>query len=625
MFLRNNIRIAILIIIVVFSFLPIFSNSSFVWDDYVNILEYAQNNTITVNKVLSYWEKPFEHLYIPVTYSIWSCIWEATSQFVPHDPQYQIHANVLHVTNLLFHIFNAILIFLIISRLVNDKLSALLGSVLFGIHPVQVETVAYISEFRSLLACFFSLLSIHQYLMHYSKNPVVDTFRNLFCNQINSHYFLSLLFFILALLSKPVCVVVPIFILILNAAFFKKNILENIVDLLPFFVLVIPIVIITKLIQPDTDLSDVSPIWLRPFVMLDAATFYLGKLVFPDALGIDYARAPKLVLGSAWGYFTGLIALGLIILLSLIRRKHPESFACYLIFLAGILPVSGIVPFNFQNTSTVADRYLYFSMMGPAVASAIFIHKEKNWVHLAPVFLIVAFLMMATYVQAKVWDNGIKLYTQALRINPNSYNALNNLATTIRETDPITAMTLYHKAIKIKPDHKIALANLAFTILKIKELFPTFQFSQFIIKDPDMLKKETEYFQEGVRLFKANNVPKALEQYGEAIAIDMLNPKTYNNVGVLILSYKDQQYKSIRFFRLATTLAPENITAWNNLAIETYYLGNKKTSIEYFNNALAIKKNIAVILSNRDKALKNINIGKELQEDRPKFEYLLEE
>lgn len=622
--LRKDTCIAVLIIVVAFSFLPIFTNSTFVWDDNINILQYAHSNDINANKVLSYWEKPFEHLYIPVTYSIWSFIWKATSQFVLYDPQYQIHANVLHITNLLFHIFNAILIFLIISRLVQNKFSALLGSVLFGIHPVQVETVAYISEFRSLLACFFSLLSIQQYLIHCSKKSL-ESLQDLSCNPIKLHYCLSLLFFILALLSKPVSVVVPIFLFILNAAFFKKHLVENIAYLLPWFVFVVPIVIITKLIQPDTTLEYLSPIWLRPFVMLDAVTFYLGKLVFPDALGIDYARTPELVLGSAWGYFTGLIALGLMILLWLIRKKQSEYLTCYLIFLAGILPVSGIIPFNFQNTSTVADRYLYFSMMGPAVASAIFIRKEKYWIHLAPVFLIVMFLMMATYVQTKTWDNGIKLYIQALKINPKSYNALNNLATHIRETDPIKAMTLYHEAIAIKPDHKIALANLAQTILTIKEFFPSYQFSQFIIKDPDMLKKENEFFQEGVRLFKANTIPKALEQFGKATAINMLNPKTHNNVGVLSLFYEEQQHKTIRFFRLATILGPENSAAWNNLAIVTYHSGNKKTSIEYFNKALAKKKNSAIIVSNLDKALKNINTGKEVQENWSIFKYLFEE
>jgi len=603
------------------SFFSVLSNSSFIWDDYLNVLPYAQDHAVNIDKIILYWQKPFENLYIPVTYSIWACLWDLTSCFVKNDPQLTIHAQILHVSNLGFHILNSILIFLIILRLIRDKRAALVGAILFGIHPVQVESVAFISEFRSLLACFFSLLSIHQYFLSDSNSPPVPS-QSIFSKWIPVHYILSILFFILALLSKPVSVVVPIFLFILNAVFSKKNMAQNMVSLWPWFILVVPIVIITKFVQPDVDLAYIPSIWQRPFVVFDTATFYLGKLIFPNALGIDYGRTPESVLDSIWGYFTGLISFGLLIFLWLLRKKYPEYLACYLIFLAGILPVSGIIPFNFQHASTVADRYLYFSMMGPALAGALFISKENNWKHLTPVFMIIFFLMMTTYMQTRTWDNAIKLYTQALKVNSKSNKALNNLATHIREADPVTAMTLYREAISFNPNNRIALANLALTIYDIKARYPSYSFSKYLPQDTVWHQKEEKYFQEGVRLSKADNYSKAIEQFGKATALNILNPQTYNNLGILMLHYKKEQGKSIHFFRLAAMLAPESVAAWNNLAVATYHFGDRKAAADYFNRALAISGNEPVVISNRDKAIKNKTMGNNAQENLSEFKFM---
>lgn len=610
------ISIAVIACVISLSFIPIFSNSSYVWDDIPNITENKHLKPVSVQSVSDYWKNPFLKLYVPLTYTAWSVIWQTVSCIVPQDPGYQIHARVLHMTNLLFHILNTILLFLIILRLTGGAFAACLGAILFGIHPVQVESVAYITEFRTLLACFFSFLSIHQYLVDHVKN-LPEAGYNL---RKSRHYFFSLVFFSLALLSKPVSAVVPLFLLIINHFFFHKDLRSNLIDLLPWIILTVPIIITTKYVQPNTSLEYVPPFRLRPFIVFDTATFYLLKLFYPNLLGIDYARTPEFVLSQWWGYLSWIISFGLLAILWFFRRKYPLYLACFLLFLAGFLPVSGIVPFIFQIFSTVTDRYLYLSMMGPAIAAAVFIQKEKNLIHLTPVFFISALLMMTTFVQTQTWNNGLTLYTHALKVNPMSYWSLNNLANT--KTNLLEKIFLYRKAVRIKPNYTKALGNLAIYIFKFKNDNPSLNMDELIDRDPDSVKKEAKHFQAGVASYVTGNFYEALEQFGQALALNMLNPKTYNNLGILFILNHDHE-NAVWLFRLAITFQPENPEAMNNLAIATYRLGDRQTAIEYFDKALAMKKSAQDISANREKAFKGMSENTQTEKVHPKFEYLL--
>ena len=384
-----------------------------------------------------------------------------------------------------------------------------------------------------------------------------------------------------------------------------------------------PIIIITKYVQPGTSLEYVPPFWLRPFIVFDTATFYLIKLFYPDLLGIDYARTPEFVLSQWWGYLSWIVSFGLLGILWFFRRKYPLYLACLLLFFAGFLPVSGIVPFIFQIFSTVTDRYLYLSMMGPAIAAAVFIQKEKSLIHLAPVFVISALLMMATFMQTQTWNNGLTLYTHALKVNPMSYWSLNNLANT--KTNLLEKIFLYRKAIRIKPNYTKAIGNMAIAILKFKNDNPFLNMDELIDRDPDSVEKEAKYFKAGVDAFKAKNYYKALEQFGQSLAFNMLNPKTQNNLGILfILNHNDEN--AAWLFRLAVTLQPENPEAVSNLAIATYHLGDMPTAIEYFDKALVMKKDGTVISSNRGYVLEEMDVSKKMtKKDRPPFAYLLQE
>ncbi|MEN6319918.1 MAG: tetratricopeptide repeat protein [Syntrophaceae bacterium] len=397
-------------------------------------------------------------------------------------------------------------------------------------------------------------------------------------------------------------------------------------NILPWVVLSAIMMFVTVLVQtPGRFPQYIVPYWQRPFIAFDATAFYLMQLLYPASLGIDYARTPELVLNHWWGYLTGVVPAAILIVLWHFRKKYPLYLTCFIIFLVGFLPVSGLVPFIYQKYSTVADRYLYFSMIGPAIASALFLRNEKKIFHLLPVFCIVVLLMMTTYVQAKTWDSGIKLYNHALDVNPNSYWARNNLANSIVKDDLIGAIMLYQEAITINPEYPKALGNLAVTILKVKNYHPNFRIEQLVNMEKDSTEKESEHLKAGIKAFQENDVRTALKHFGTVTALNILNPKSYNNIGVFFIYIGDYN-GAVWPLRTAITLFPENPEAMNNLAITHYYLGDSKDSVEYFDKALTMMKFSAVISSNRDKALKGMNESDAIpKKDNPNFEYLLQQ
>ena len=613
---KKTIPFVLIICIILISFAPLFKNNSFVWDDVGHVVENDLMHPVTSKNILQYWKKPYLKLYIPLTYTIWSAISFADSSFHSKNLEPHSNANLFHMANLLFHALNSILIFLILVKLVPDKRAACIGALFFGIHPVQVESVAWVSEFRTLLSCFFSLLSIHQYLI-YNKNHPKQIQKG---RKHITHYVLAVLFFSLALLSKPISIVIPLFLYIINHFFLKNDIKTNLKNIAPWIALTVPIIWVTIISQPQNNVSYIPSLWLRPFIALDSAAFYLFKLFYPNPFCIDYGRTPEFVLNQWWGYVSGLFPLGCLALLWAFRRKLSIYLACFAIFCVGFLPVSGIIPFAFQSISTVADRYLYFSMLGPAIAVAIYVQNKTNRIYGILFTIIISLLMTITFAQTITWDNGMKLYTQALRFNPRSHMSLNNIAADFSD-NLIEQITLYQKAIESKPDYKLALSNLAGCISQLKTDYPAFESNQFI---KDNLDEGKMFFKMGTSAAESEQLQKALLYYGKSIDVNPFHIKTHNNIGAVFIM--GHYYKlAKKHLELAIVLEPDNSYALNNLGINLFALGEKEPAINYFKKAAAVANDNSIILTNLEKAVYHSETDEQLSHNfKPKFTCLFQ-
>jgi hypothetical protein len=176
--------------------------------------------------------------------------------------------------------------------------------------------------------------------------------------------------------------------------------------------------LLAKHIQSTTDIVS-NPPWSRPLIAADALTFYLSKLIVPVSLSFDYGRSPQALFKDATLhyslYWTWIVPVVLAIVITWAHR--PKLTLAALIFLLGVLPVLGFVPFQFQYNSTVADRYVYISMLGIAIVVGMFLSMlpEMPAATVGAVGLIV--LAILTFRQAGIWNDTDTLYTSGM--NPN--------------------------------------------------------------------------------------------------------------------------------------------------------------------------------------------------------------
>ena len=371
----------------------------FAWDDegYENSTGHLKNSFVKNPSWASFTQlftQPHYGMYIPVSYLLWGIL-KALAELLSLPLN-----SVLHLSNVVVHIINGLLVFTILKQFVVNKWAVLIGVGFFLLHPIQVEAVAFVSEFRVLLATLFVLLSLYYYLK----------------NQANLSY-LAFIFFVLAALSKPSAVVLVPFVFIINYFYYGFKLSKNIEKTLPFALIALVFVIIASSVQLGrVDFAQYSlAFWQRPFAWLDSIVFYLYKIIYPYHLSLSYALSPKFISVQWWFYPLSLVPLSLSYLLWLRRKTQPILLFAATLFIAGFFTTSGFVDFAFQSDSLVADRYIYFAMIGMALFIAIIVAKanKKYWQGLI-VGVLVIFAILSAFRQVPIWHDEGKLWSHSI-------------------------------------------------------------------------------------------------------------------------------------------------------------------------------------------------------------------
>src|SRR3569833_4015527 len=342
------------------------------WDDKGHVTGNPYLKHLTAANILHFWREPYEHLYIPISYMAFALL-ASIARMPHHDTSVTVidtllNPHVFHTANLILHIGNALIVYTILRKLVGraavDKAQlspeapAIFGAVLFAIHPLQVESVAWISELRGQLASMFCLWSIYGYIVAVGQSESTPWKRPV--------YWLALLSTGLGLLCKPSIITVGLILVIIDRWLLRRSWPACLRSAAPWLILAVPFTLITGHAQP-VDAEGAGAMWQRPFIAGDAIAFYLGKLFFPHPLAIEYGRRPDLILASGICYKTTVVTLVVAGIIFALRKGRPWLVAGSLIAVAVLLPVLGLVPFAYQNYSTVADRYMYLAMLGPAI------------------------------------------------------------------------------------------------------------------------------------------------------------------------------------------------------------------------------------------------------------------
>jgi hypothetical protein len=429
------------------------TNAKFVtWDDEPLIYKNANITSPTLAGLAWHWRHPHTFLYIPVIYSAWWCI--ARAEMVVNGWATPLDPVAFHLANLLLHLGSIVLVFWLVRRIVGTGWAAVAGAAIFAVHPLQVEAVAWATGMKDLLGGFLSLAAIALYLAS---------------RGIGRRWWAATLVFLLGLLAKPSVVIVPGILFVLEYLVERRPVKSVLARLWPWFVLTAAWSVVTKLIQPAV-VIDAGQWWARPWVAADAIGFYLAKMIWPASLAIDYGRTPGWLIAqkSVWGIA---VTAATCIAVWLIRNRKVT--AASLVFLLSLLPVLGFIAFNFQSQSTVADRYVYVGMLGPAIVAALAVQMMPKQIAIGVCIGITAIWSTLSFRQVGIWHDSETLYLHALDVNPRSLTAAEDVAIVYDKSgDELSAIKYYVRAIEIEPRAREEYDNLAMALPRAERQWP---------------------------------------------------------------------------------------------------------------------------------------------------------
>jgi hypothetical protein len=348
-----------------------------------------------------------------------------------------------HLGNILLHAVNGLLIYRLFIKLELPALPALFGATLFVLHPVQVESVAWVAERKNVLSALFFLLALLSYIDY--RQAIAGRVRN---------YSLSLGFLACALLTKSAAVIFPIIIVCYDYCYCAGTRRLKLADKVPFLLLTLAACILTIKSQ-DTSVgggmrdypggTPLNTLW----TMIPVVLSYLKDLVYPLDLS-PYYMVPIRTSADGNIFSSAAVLLGLAGLGIMSVRRWPRMLLFICIYFIALLPVLQIVPIlTLKN-----DRYLYFPMIGAAGAAAMLISalmQGSARLRKATVAAAVAACTLlggATYFQSQIWENTITLWQFAVRRNPDNMLAWLMLAKGYTKLgnarDAMTALTNYN-------------------------------------------------------------------------------------------------------------------------------------------------------------------------------------
>jgi len=406
-----------------------------IWDDTWNVSNNPAFDPPTLGSLGRFWTDSFGDLYVPVAYSLWWGI-----ALLSRTLFGRLEPGLFHGPNLLLHAGCVLLVFRLLAELLEDRRAAFAGALVFALHPLQVESVCWISELRGRAA---ATLGFGALLL-----------------ELHGRRRTALLCFALALLAKPTVLVFLPLAIVIEVGWRGQSWREVLLRLWPWSLLAAGAAVVTLGAQADVAPTSPTPLAARPLVALDALGFYVEKLAWPARLCADYGRKPQLVPGSSSPWLA-CVALLLACAAAWLVPERRRAWLALAWFAVALLPVLGFVPFAYQLQSTVADRYAYVALAGAALYVGLLVRSYGT-----PARVVVLGLALccglASFTQAATWRDTRALFGRVLEFNPESFPAHGNLASeAVLRRDFEFAREHFRRALELDPSSYSALSNLA--------------------------------------------------------------------------------------------------------------------------------------------------------------------
>jgi tetratricopeptide (TPR) repeat protein len=542
--------LVIILLISFLAYLPAIQNG-FLWDDEKYILDNPLIYSVNLQKIFSEYVMGNYH---PLT------ILTLAGEY--HF--FELNAIGYHVVNITLHVVNVALVFYAMLLLTKKNAVALVTALLFGIHPLHVESVAWASELKDLLYTLFFLASFIFYLKFLKERQ-------------NKFYILALFLFLLALLSKAMAASLPVVLLITDYFLKRKFSGKLLLEKLPFFLLAILFGVVAVFAQKDIGATDVTP--FNPLQRIAFACYglitYLVKLIWPMNLNAYYPYPIKNgdsipVFYYAYIGFV-LVMAAAIFYTHRFTRKIIFGFAFYTatVFLVlQLLPVGGAI---------MADRYSYIPSIGIFYLAGEGLNslwlKKYKWVVIPVTAGFSIFFFVTTYARCSIWKDAKTLWTDVINHTQTLPLAYYNRGIIFaKEGNVNLALADYSKAIEINPSYTepyINRANLLRDQNKRQEALS--DYNRVIELKPAFA---IAYFNRGMLFMVEKKDTEALRDYNKAIALNPNYSKAYNNRGVLLMN-ENKYAQAIIDFQKVFQLEPNFAEAHFNMGVCAYNLGRK--------------------------------------------------
>jgi len=529
-----------------------------------------------------------------------------------------------HLVNVLLHALNAALVFILLRQLTGAVWRSMLVAALFAVHPLHVESVAWVAERKDVLSGFFGLLSLIFYVRYAQRRSRVerpassDASSNLaLVSRLSSlDYIWALLFLALGLMSKPMLVTWPFVMLLLDYWPLGRvptsdlrpptsvSLLALIWEKLPFFALEVVVSYVTFVVQKKSGVVmaiENLPLGARFGNTLVSYCRYLGKLFWPTDLAVFYPHPGYWPLAQV--LLAGLLLVAITTFLFVERRSCPFLLVGWLWFCGTLVPVIGLVQVGGQ---AMADRYAYLPSLGTLILVVWGAYElTRRWRYYLITAFMASFVVVAcvglTRHQLVYWYNSEALFRRALAVTQNNYLAYNNLGDALdRKGESDEAIKHYEEAIRLKPDFAEAHYNLGVAFEREDRPDEAIgQYQEAIRLKPDYAKAHNNL---GFGLDRKGQHDEAIAQYQEATRLNPAFAEAYYNLGIA-LERKGQTAAAISQFQEAIRLAPDNAAAHVNLGIALITKGRYDEAIQNYRQAIQINPNSFEALNNLGVAL----------------------
>jgi len=531
---------------------------------------------------------------------------------------YGLNPSGHHLTNVLFHLVNTLLLFLLLNRITGASWRSGFVAALFALHPLHVESVAWVAERKDVLSTLFWLLTMWAYI-YYVEKPRLH------------RYLFTLLLFALGLMAKPMLVTLPCVLLLLDYWPLKRIELGQsasgqpaviqpstiakkpgaqafrlLLEKTPLFVLVAVSSVVTFVVQKSggaVGALEVYPIKIRVANALFSYVSYMVKMIWPQNLAVFYPH-PGQSLPMWQAAAAGLLLL--LISIAVIRAGRRQSYlpVGWLWYLGTLVPVIGLVQVGAQ---AMADRYTYVPLIGLFIMAAWGVpellakYRFQRTVLATLATILLVTLTLVSKRQVRHWQNSLTLFQHAVEVTADNYLAHDSLGNALAQQGMLDqAIVHYREALRIKSNLVNTHNNLGVALLQQGEINRAMaQYYQALRLKPDSAETHNNL---GVALFTVGQLDQAIGHYLTAIKLDPNFGKAYNNLGNALARQGKLDEAFSQYYK-ALELKANYPEAHNNLGVALAQQEKLREAIAHFRRALQLRPDYAQARSNLDNAI----------------------